>query len=342
MKEAQMEVSARPPRVSAILTVYKRTEYLGEALDSVLAQSYPNYEVIIADDSGTAAAREIVETRARRDRRIRYRPNPRTLGVATSLAEAVKSARGEFIAVLNDDDLWEPDLLAELAAPLEADPGLVLAASDHWIMDTNGRIDVRLSESWSADFGRASLPKGIVTNPAEFVVLRGGPAINISSLFRKDAVDWSLLVPEVAGAYDYWISCLLAATGKPIYYVPRRLARWRVHSKMETHRRSHDKGENLVYIFSTMRERSWFPELDAVLREKLAEALFAVGRDKLHFDRAREARRYMWRSFLLSWRLKAALRAAAACLPRNIRSRLGICLGIVRKWHGAAAPETRA
>jgi len=337
----QEETSTRPPRVSVILTVYKRTEFLGGALDSILAQSYSNYEVIVADDSGTAAAREIAETRARIDLRVRYRPNPKTLGIAASLVEAVKTARGEFIAILNDDDVWENNLLAELAAPLISDPKLVLATSDHWIMDANGRIDIPLSESWSADFGRASLPGGIVANAAEFVVVRGGPAINITSVFRKAAVDWSLMVPEVAGAYDYWISCLLAATGRPIYYVPKRLARWRMHSEMETRRRSHDKGENLVYILSTMRAHAWFPQLDLVLKEKLAEAMFVVGRDKLHFNRAQEARRYMWRSFLLSWRLKAALRAAAACLPRNIRSWLAACLGVFEEWHGAPARETR-
>jgi len=340
--EVQKEKSGARPRISVILTVFKRTEFLAGALDSVLAQSYSNYEVIVADDSGAAAAREIVEKRARLDPRVQYRPNPKTLGIAASLVEAVKSARGEFIAILNDDDVWESDLLAELAAPLEADPRLVLATSDHWIMDANGHLDIPLSESWSVDFGRAALPRGIVTNAADFVVAKGGPAINITSVFRKDAVDWPLMVPEVAGAYDYWISCLLGATGKPIYYVPRRLARWRVHSEMESGRRSHDKGENLVFIYSTMRDRAWFPQLDSVLRERLAEALFVVGRDKLHFDRAQEARKYMWRSFLLSWRLKAALRVAAACLPRSIRCWLGAGRGVVKGWHTAPAQKKRA
>ena len=68
------------PRVSVILTVYKRTKHLGEALDSVLRQSYQNFEIIVADDSSIAAAREIVETRARIDPRIFYQPNPKTLG----------------------------------------------------------------------------------------------------------------------------------------------------------------------------------------------------------------------------------------------------------------------
>ena len=133
------------------------------------------------------------------------------------------------LAILNDDDVWERDLLAKLVAPLESNSDCVLATSDHWIMDESGRIDVGLSRAWSVNFGRASLQEGIVSNAAEFAVAKGGPAINISSVFRKDAIDWSLMVRDISGAYDYWVSCLLAATRRPIYYVPERLARWRAH-----------------------------------------------------------------------------------------------------------------
>ena len=70
----------------------------------------------------------------------------------------------------------------------------------------------------------------------------------------------------------------------------------------ETRRRSHDKGENLVYIFFTMRERGWFPELDSSLKAELAEALYVVGRDKLDFGRTGEARSSFWQCFLLSHR----------------------------------------
>lgn len=324
------------PRVSVILTVYKRTKHLGEALDSVLRQSYQNFEIIVADDSSIAAAREIVETRARIDPRIFYQPNPKTLGIATSIVEAVRFARGQFIAILNDDDLWEPECLADLLGPLEADGSLVLATSDHWIMSESGQIDVNLSNSWSMDFGRASLPAGIIANSVEFTVVKGGPAINLTSVFRKEAIDWSLLVPEVTGAYDYWISCLLAATRRPFYYVPKRLGRWRVHGAMETNRRSHDKSENQVYIYDTLLKHGWFPELEAALKARLADALFAVGRDKLKFDRAREARIYFWRSFRLSPRRQVLLRAAATFLPASIRAQLKAGLGVVRRTKGVS------
>jgi glycosyltransferase involved in cell wall biosynthesis len=306
------------PRVSVILTVYKRTQYLSDALRSVLAQSFTDYEVIVADDSGTSLAESIVKAHEN-DPRIQYVPNRRTVGVAASLVMAAKRARAPLLSILNDDDVWETDLLAELVPPLEADPHRVLSAADHWIMDAPGVINRTKSDAWTQGFGRSELSCGDIPAASTFAV-NGGPAINIASVFRKDAIDWDLIVPEVAGAYDYWIGCVLAATRRPIYYVPKRLARWREHSEMETRRRSHDKAENLVYIYSTLRARGWFDELDPVLTAKLADALFTVGRDKLHFNRAAEARRHFWNSFLLSGNLRAFVRAAVTFLPRQVRS----------------------
>src|ERR1051326_6361428 len=94
---------SRVPHISVILTVYKRTKYLTDALKSVLAQSYHDYEIIVADDSGTAAAKDIVRSFGD-TKPARYLANPSTMGVASSIVRAAKGARGGFIAILNGDD----------------------------------------------------------------------------------------------------------------------------------------------------------------------------------------------------------------------------------------------
>lgn len=313
------------PHVSVILTVYKRTSYLAEALNSALAQSYTNFEIIIADDSGNEASRDIVA--AHKDPRVRYLPNPRTLGTALSLAKAVEQARGEFIAILNDDDVWEKEFLAELIPPLEREAGCVAAFADHWVMDTAGQIDAGLSDAWSASTSRLALPAGLVRDPAQFTIANAGIPIAGAAVFRKDAVDWSLLGPEVSGAYDYWISCLLAASGGTIYHVPKRLARYRVHEEMETRRRSYDRGEDLIYIFTIMRERGWFSELDSLIKARLTDVLLEGARNKLHFGNSSESRRLFWRSFLLCFRPVSLAGAVGTCLPRSMRKRLWGLIG---------------
>lgn len=315
------------PRVSIIITVYKRTEYLPQALASALSQSYADFEVIVADDSGTAASREIVS--AYNDPRVRYLLNPITLGVARSLVRAAEQARGEFIAILNDDDLWEKEFLAELIPPVEREAGCVAAFADHWVMDTAGQIDVALSDAWSASTSRLTLPAGLIRDPTEFAIACAGIPIAGAAVFRKDAVDWSLIVSEVSGAYDYWISCLLAASGGTIYHVSKRLARYRVHAEMETRRRSYDRGEDLIYIFTTMRERGWFCELDSVIKARLTDTLLEVARNKLHFGSSSESRRLFWRSFLLCFRPVSLAGTIGTFLPRSLRKRLWDLIGPV-------------
>ena len=308
---------ASSPHISVLLTVYNRTNYLSEALDSVLAQTYNNYEILVVDDSGCAVARDIISRYADADR-ISYVANPTTFGIAVSISRAVKKARGMYIAILNDDDLWEPTLLAELVAPLESDTKRVLAFADHWLMDAAGRLDYELSDQWSAAFARSSMPEGPIPEFAEFSVLSHGVPIANSALFRKDAIDWALVVSRVSGSYDYWISCLLASTGRPAYYIPRRLARYRVHPSMETRRPGYDKDENLAYILTTLLERHWFPQMRQALKARLAVTLIEAGRHKLHFDDRRVALRYFSRSLMLRWRPRTLMYLTAALLPTVI------------------------
>lgn len=302
------------PRVSIILTVYKRTQFLTQALDSVLSQTYTDYEVLVADDSGTAASCDIVQ-QYEGGGKVRYLPNPTTLGVVGSLLRAMEAARGEYISILNDDDVWHPDFLKEVVSPLEADPRRVLAFSDHWIMSVTGRLDREQTETWSRTFRRQSLPNGELPNGAEVTVVGRAVPIAITAVFRKDACDWKLLAPAVAGAYDYWISCLLAATRRPIYYVARQLAGYRVHPVMESVRRSATKDDSLVFIFSELRRQGWFPEWDAFLQEELIQALFAAGRNKRDFGFSTEARKLFWRSFRLRPGVRALLCTVETMLP---------------------------
>jgi glycosyltransferase involved in cell wall biosynthesis len=308
------------PHVSVIVTVYNRTAFLRDALDSIMGQTYRDFEVIVVDDSGTALSKETVAA-YRHFESIRYVANPVTTGVALSIVRAARAAHGELVAILNDDDVWEPTLLAELVQPLDLDNRLVATCCDHWLMDAGG-VRHAESEAFSNAFSRSTLPGGIVANGVEFAVIARGMAVNLCTVFRKDAIDWSLVVPEVAGAYDYWISCLLAATRRPMFYVPKRLAHWRQHPAMETRRGAHDKSEQLVYIYSTARSQAWFPEFDRALTRELANALTAAAREKRSWGRTYEARGYFLSAFLLTWNIRTLANAIATFFPEAFRLRL--------------------
>lgn len=306
------------PRVSIIVTVFNRTEFLPTALQSALNQSFQDFEIIVTDDSSSAAIRGICEDF--RSDKIRYRTNPERLGVALNLCAAVAEARGKYIAILNDDDLWEPEFLARLVAPLEEDERRVLCFSDHWIVDGKGSIDVAETDINSARFGRATLPAGDVADFASLVLVENGVPLAMGSVFRADAFDWGRVVKEVSGAYDFWISCLLASSGGRAFYVPARLTRYRVHGAMETVRRAADKNENQVYIQQALLAEPAFASYRELLTRRYAGALYQVGKDKLAFNHKHEARALFSRSLRTVFDKKALACLCLTYLPAPVRS----------------------
>lgn len=306
------------PSVSVVVTVFNRVQFLRNALRSILEQSFRSFEIIVTDDANNAEIRSICHSF--REREIRYRFNSSPLGVARNLCAAISETRGRYIAILNDDDVWEPEFLKLLVPPLENSPDRVLAFSDHWIMLEDGQIDVRRTDENSARYQRNTLAEGEMRDWEAHAILDHTIPLAMAAVFRKDAVNWDLVVEDVAGAYDFWISCLLASSGKPAYYVPRRLSRYRIHSLMETATTAEDKNENMVFIYAKLLELSLFPRLEASLRQRYREALFVCGKNYLFFDRLRKARKYFLRSLKTSVNAKALVGFILTCVPRRFRT----------------------
>ncbi len=310
------------PVVSVVLTVYTRLTFFAQALESVQAQTFENYEVIVADDSGTAAARAL--SLAPNDPRIHYHANPVSLGVGLSLRAAMGHARGKYVAILNDDDLWEPDFLARLVAPLEADTNRVLAFCDHAIIDAEGHVDEVATERNTRRFGRWGLAEGDISNPKAFVLRHNGVPLAMGSLCRASAFPRERLVRDVAGAYDFWISSLMAASGGAFYYVPSRLTRYRVHAGMETVRRDPEKTRCLAFIAQSLLSEPAFRDQHKYLRRWLGSLIARAGRDYLYFNRISDARR----SFVTAFRLSAGWKPLAGYLVSMVPARVRRVTGV--------------
>jgi glycosyltransferase involved in cell wall biosynthesis len=308
------------PKITAIVTVYNRTQFLQQALQSALNQTLRKLEIIVTDDSCSSEIKSICDSL--QDSRIRYRTNSATLGVALNLRAAMTEAKGKYIAILNDDDTWEPEFLEKVVAALEQNSNLVLSFSDHWIMSENGLIDVKKTDEDAVQYGTKALPSGEVTNLDDFVLEKNGVPLAMASVFRKDAIDLDLLVKDVSGAYDFWISCLLAASKRPAYHVSERLTRYRVHGAMETVRKAPDKNENMVFLYRTLIDMEAFPNKKLLLINKYSHALYRVGKDNLLFNRVDEARTHFFESLKISKDYKTIVSLLVSYLPKGLRKTL--------------------
>jgi glycosyltransferase involved in cell wall biosynthesis len=138
----QPEASGRgpeqPPRVSAVLPVYNHGGYVGEAVASVLGQTFANLELIVVDDGSTDATPEVLARIG--DPRVRLLRHDENRGHGAALQTGLEAARGELLAIQDADDVWLPDRLAAQVPLFDADPGLVVAGSFGRVIDEHGAV----------------------------------------------------------------------------------------------------------------------------------------------------------------------------------------------------------
>lgn len=97
--------------VSIIMPSYNTAKYISAAIESILNQTYENWELIIVDDCSTDNTDEILTEYAKKDSRIRYYKNEKNSGAAVARNRALRQAKGKWVAFLDSDDLWEKDKL---------------------------------------------------------------------------------------------------------------------------------------------------------------------------------------------------------------------------------------
>lgn len=107
-----MEAYHTSPLVTVIMPSYNTGAYLEDAIASVAAQTYQNWELLVLDDCSTDGSLQIAESWSRRDPRIRLLPNPQNMGVARTRNRGLELASGEWVALLDSDDIWRPEKLA--------------------------------------------------------------------------------------------------------------------------------------------------------------------------------------------------------------------------------------
>lgn len=110
------------PPVSICLTTYNRASVLPQTLDSILAQSYGDFELIINDDCSSDETAEICHKYELKDKRVKYYRNDTNLKMPGNLNAAIQKAKGEYIANLHDGDVYRPDLIAKWKISLDAVP----------------------------------------------------------------------------------------------------------------------------------------------------------------------------------------------------------------------------
>ncbi|MGW2305397.1 glycosyltransferase family 2 protein [Streptomyces sp. NPDC001809] len=131
-----------PPRLGIGLPVYNGEEYLAEAFDALLGQTFEDFELVVSDNASTDGTRDICRTYAARDSRIRYIRLTRNIGAAPNHNYVFTQCRGELFKWASHDDLYARDLLRRCVDALDERPEVILAHADQAVIDGDGKVKV--------------------------------------------------------------------------------------------------------------------------------------------------------------------------------------------------------
>lgn len=151
------------PTVSVVIPTHKRLQLLPRAIDSVLAQTFTDFEVIIVDDDPAGSAEPIV--RAYEDARVQYLKNEGVHGGSATRNAGIRTARAAYIAFLDDDDMWTPEKLeTQIAAFRDASPDVGFSVTGARAVSEKGEVLTHVEEGVH-DFSEIALVrfKGFLT-----------------------------------------------------------------------------------------------------------------------------------------------------------------------------------
>lgn len=225
--------------VSVLVPTYNGERHLAAALDSALAQTHTELEILVGDDCSTDGTRALAEAYAARDERVRVLAAlPHNLGAPLNQERLHEAARGAFVKPLLQDDVLHPECVATLLAPLLADERVALATSKRGLIDDAG--GPLPDQPWTAALTAAdTLLDGTSLGDA----MLGGTANLVgevtTALYRAGLVEpadlWQLGGHEYRGNGDIvlWLKLL---AGRLAFYTPRELSLFRQHGGQASHR----------------------------------------------------------------------------------------------------------
>ena len=127
----QPQTAQARPKVSACLLTYNHRHLIESTIQSVLEQTYPDFELIVSDDRSTDGTFEALQALAKNNPKLRIIQPPKNLGMAANANFAVSHARGEYIALLHHDDIYSPRLIEAWATVLDRNPSAGFASNSY-------------------------------------------------------------------------------------------------------------------------------------------------------------------------------------------------------------------
>lgn len=221
------------PRVTVLMTVYNGLPYLPQAIESVLNQTFHDFEFMIIDDASTDSSVACIRRYA--DPRIRLFCNERNLGQAASLNAGLAHAQAPYVARMDQDDICLPDRLRQQVNLLEAQPRVAAVGTRMYWLRASGRI-----------VGVVGIP---IPDFGAFVgtlLTTASPLGHSTVMYRREIIaDIGGYDVSFAPCEDFELWCRLALRRYDARVIPRPLVMFRMHGQQQTVQRNTLREENV-------------------------------------------------------------------------------------------------
>lgn len=229
------------PKVTVIMPVYNAQKYIKKAIDSILTQSFQDFELLLIDDCSTDRTMEVVECIS--DKRIRIIHNDKNIGIAQSRNKGIENSRGKYIALMDDDDIAALSRLEKEVNYLEQHKDIDVVGGRFCVIDENDDVTHIFPEPlYNPEFIKASL---MFYNP-----IGNGSAMLRKRFILDEAIRYK---DDCLGMEDYrfWIECSLKGR---ITNLNEMLLFWRQSAENESSRVNQVEFVRRAKKFSEMQE----------------------------------------------------------------------------------------
>lgn len=286
------------PLVSVIIPAYNRGDVLSRTIESVLSQTFRDFELIIVDDGSTDNTKTVIYNLAKKDNRIKYIWQSNSGGASAPKNTGFKQSCGKYIAYLDHDDEWFAEKLEKQIKKFEEDPTLGIVSCDV-IISSQGKEKVLKMKPYKC-------PENLLLSPSKYVFSNSSAIIPRRVIEKVGERDQSLKTNE-----DHDMFFRIALAGYNIGFVDKPLVKYNIHEQNLSKDFKKVSNDYEIFLHKYNYILKQYPKTHGICLRHLASMYFMAGNIKL-------GKKYFQKSIKTNPSFRNIITATISILGRDI------------------------